>query len=350
MKKDIRSLTLEELKKEMTALGEPPHRARQIFSWLNSKNADSFRVMTDLPKKLIPELEKRYIIEELVCEERLKSKDGTEKFLWRLRDGEHIESVLISQKRRRTLCVSTQVGCRFKCPFCASGERGFKRNLSVSEITNQVLSAGKVCSCRISNIVFMGMGEPLDNYDNLVKAIRIINHPEGINIGSRKITVSTCGIIPGISKLKDVGLQIELSVSLHAADSALRDKLAPVNRKYPLQALVEACKEYSEYTGRIITLEYTLISGMNDSPKDAEKLAQIARDLKAKVNVIGYNPVSKKSAAKPSMKNIHTFMQRLKKRGVTVTLRRSRGDDIMAACGQLAATKRDRTAPPGAER
>lgn len=340
MKKDIKSLTLEELKKDMESLGEPSHRAHQIFSWLNSKSAESFHEMRNLPKKLISELEEKYTIEKLTCEERLNSKDGTEKILWRLSDGERVESVLIRQKKRSTLCVSTQVGCRFKCPFCASGEKGFKRNLSASEITSQVLSAGKIFNCRVTNIVFMGMGEPLDNYDNVAKAITIINHPEGINIGSRKITVSTCGIIPGILKLKDLGLQIELSVSLHAADNNLRNRLVPVNRKYPLETLIAACKEYTEHTGRVITLEYTLISGVNDSPLDAEKLSQVAKGLKAKVNIINCNPISKKGIAKSSSKSVHAFMERLKKRRTAVTLRRSRGDDIMAACGQLAAMKK----------
>jgi 23S rRNA (adenine2503-C2)-methyltransferase len=343
VKKDIRNSTPEEIKKEITVLGEPAHRARQISLWLYRRNAGSFAEMTDLPRKLIGELEKRFFIGRVECDDHLISKDGAERFLWKLSDGEHVESVLIKDKKRRTLCLSTQVGCRFKCPFCASGMRGFKRDLSVSEITAQVSSVSEICGCRISNIVFMGMGEPLDNYDNLVKAIRIINHPDGMNIGARKITVSTCGIVPGISKLKDVGLQIELSVSLHAADDELRNKLVPVNRKYPLKALIKACKEYRERTGRIITLEYTFIEGMNDSAGAAERLAKVARELKAKVNVISCNPASDTKGARPSGKKIRTFMERLKARGVTVTLRRSRGDDIMAACGQLAARKKGNT-------
>ncbi len=342
MKKDIKNFTPEELKKEITTLGEPAHRARQISLWLYRRNAGSFSGMTDLPKNLIAELEKRFFIGRPGCDDHLVSRDGTEKFLWKLSDGEHVESVLIKEKKRRTLCLSTQVGCRFKCPFCASGMKGFKRDLSVSEITAQVSSVSEICGCRISNIVFMGMGEPLDNYDNLVKAIRVINHPDGLNIGARKITVSTCGIVPGISKLKDMGLQIELSVSLHAADDDLRNKLVPVNREYPLRTLIKACKEYRERTGRIITLEYTFIAGMNDSPRAAEKLAKIARELKAKVNIISCNPAPGGKDARSSGKKIRAFMEKLKERGVTVTLRRSRGDDIMAACGQLAAKRASR--------
>jgi 23S rRNA (adenine2503-C2)-methyltransferase len=244
MKKDVRDLTLDELKKEITSMGEPAHRARQISRWLYGKNAESFEAMTDLPKKLIEKLDKEYFIKGLECAEHLVSKDGTEKFLWKLEKGRHVESVLIKEKNRKTLCLSTQVGCRFGCPFCASGKIGFVRDLTLSEITGQVLAAQGICGCRVTNIVFMGMGEPLDNYDNLVKVIRIINHPDGIGIGARKITVSTCGIVPGIRKLKDIGLQIELSVSLHAASDRLRDELVPVNRRYPLEKLIAACEVY----------------------------------------------------------------------------------------------------------
>jgi 23S rRNA (adenine2503-C2)-methyltransferase len=342
MKIDIRDLTLKKLTKEIVTLGEPPHRARQIFSWVNQKNADSFDKMSNLPKTLISNLKKKYDIGDLVCEERLRAKDGTEKFLWKLRDGKYVESVLIKEKSRITLCLSTQVGCRFKCRFCASGTGGFTRNLEVSEITGQVLSAQKISKCRVTNIVFMGMGEPLDNYQNLEKAIEIINHPKGIGIGARKITVSTCGIIPGIMKLKDIGLQIELSVSLHAANDQLRDELVPVNRRYPLEKLMQACEKYFEDTGRVVTLEYTIIKDKNDLLKDADKLAKIAKKLKAKVNLIGCNPYSNKDSGRPSADRVQAFKNRLRSRGVTTTIRRSRGGDIMAACGQLAAQKRDK--------
>ncbi|MEA3490216.1 MAG: 23S rRNA (adenine(2503)-C(2))-methyltransferase RlmN [Candidatus Omnitrophota bacterium] len=337
MKTEIRDLSLEELKKEMVYMGEPAHRAGQIFLWLNRKNAYSFKSMTNLPKSLVPKLEKRYVIGKLHCEEHLVSKDGTEKLLWRLKDGERIETVLIRQKKRRTLCLSTQAGCRFKCPFCASGLKGFVRDLSVSEILNQVFLAQEICKCRVTNIVFMGMGEPLDNYNNLVRSIRLINHPSGLAIGARKITVSTCGIVPGILKLKEIGLQIELSVSLHAANNTLRNELVPVNRRYPLEALISACKEYYETTGRVITLEYTLISGRNDSLKEAERLAKIAKELKAKINLITCNPFAERAYGAPDRKSITLFREKLRGRGATVTVRRPRGRDILAACGQLAA-------------
>jgi 23S rRNA (adenine2503-C2)-methyltransferase len=341
MKTDIRDLTLEELTEEIVAAGEPPHRARQIFSWVNQKNSCSFDKMSDLPRSIVPKLKKKYYIGSLVCRERLRAKDGTEKFLWQLEDGSYVESVLIKEKSRKTLCISTQVGCRFKCSFCASGAGGFNRNLRPSEITGQVLSAQSLTKCRVTNIVFMGMGEPLDNYQNLEKAIRIINHPKGIGIGARKITVSTCGIVPGILKLKDIGLQVELSVSLHAASDRLRDELVPVNKRYPLEKLMKACEEYYEDTGRVVTLEYTLIKDKNDLLKDADKLAKIAKRLKAKVNLIGCNPYSDKDSAMPSAGRVKAFKERLRSRGVTTTVRVSKGGDIMAACGQLAARERN---------
>jgi len=340
MKKDIRDLSLDELKEEITGMGQPPHRARQIFLWLNRKNAGSFDKMTDLPKSLIAQLKKKFIIGTLECAEHLKAKDGTEKFLWKLDDGEHVETVFIREKKRRTLCLSSQVGCRFKCPFCASGTGGFIRNLRVSEIIGQVLRAGEICACRMTNIVFMGMGEPLDNYDNLTGAIRMINHPDGAGIGARKITVSTCGIVPGILKLKEFPLQVELSVSLHAADDALRNELVPANRKYPLKELISACREYYEKTGRVITLEYALINGRNDSAGDAEKLARIAQKLKAKVNLIDCSPVAELACAGSGREKMGRFKERLRSEKVTVTVRKSRGGDILAACGQLAARRK----------
>ncbi|MGB2629667.1 MAG: 23S rRNA (adenine(2503)-C(2))-methyltransferase RlmN [Candidatus Omnitrophota bacterium] len=339
MKKDIRNLSVDELKQEMAAIGEPAHRARQVFRWLNRKNASSFTVMTDLPKKLIQKLDGMFTVGDLELKKRVRSKDDTEKFLWKLRDGELIESVLIKGKKRRTLCVSTQVGCKFKCPFCASGKRGLIRNLEVSEIIGQVLAAEKASGCSLTNIVFMGMGEPLDNCDNVMKSIRIINHPDGIGIGARKITVSTCGVVPGILRLSGIGLQVELSVSLHAANDALRDELVPINRRYPLEKLIKACEEYFAKTGRVITLEYTLIDGKNDSAGDAEELGRIAKKLKAKVNLIACNPVPESGTGKPAGKTVRVFQERLRRRGVNATLRRSRGDDIMAACGQLAAKR-----------
>ncbi|MBD3427153.1 MAG: 23S rRNA (adenine(2503)-C(2))-methyltransferase RlmN [Candidatus Omnitrophica bacterium] len=341
MKVDIRDFTLEELTSRIISMGEPAHRARQIFSWIYAKGADSFDEMTDIPGSLAERMDSEYTIGCLKCAERLKSGDGTEKFLWRLDDGYNIESVLIKEKKRRTLCLSTQVGCRYACRFCASGKMGFKRDLRVGEITGQLLSVQKKSAQRITNAVFMGMGEPLDNYPNLESSIKIMNDPLGIGLGARKITVSTCGIVPGIRRLMDIGLQVELSVSLHAPTDGLRDELVPVNRRYPLEELIRTCAEYTQRTKRVITLEYTLISQMNDSLECADKLAGIAKRLAAKVNLIACNPSADTGATPPEAKRVRTFTDCLRSRGVNVTLRRSRGSDIMAACGQLAARKRE---------
>jgi len=337
MKKNIRDLSLEELEKELVRMGEPPHRGRQIFTWLYSKNARGFSGMTDLPKGLAARLDERFTAGALSLVKRLRANDGTEKSLYELPDGGRIESVLIRSGRRATVCVSTQVGCRFACPFCASGMKGFTRNLTAGEIIEQVLLAGDAAGSRVNNVVFMGMGEPLDNYDNLERAIRTINDARGVNIGARKITVSTCGIVPGILRLKDLGLQVELSVSLHAADNALRNELVPVNRKYPLEDLVEALEQYRQATGRVVTLEYTLMKDKNDSLKDADKLAKIAKSLKAKVNLIPCNELAELAFGRTGKKRTGLFRGRLLSKGVTATVRITKGRDIQAACGQLAA-------------
>ncbi|MFH1664666.1 MAG: 23S rRNA (adenine(2503)-C(2))-methyltransferase RlmN [Candidatus Omnitrophota bacterium] len=336
MKRDIRDLTFRELEGEIIRMGEGAHRARQIFLWINRKGAGTFSVMTDLPKSLIKKLEKWFVVGGAECVKRVRSKDGTEKFLWRLKDGKHIESVLIKEKNRHTVCVSTQVGCRFRCPFCASGTRGFFRDLTVSEIVGQVTETAKLCGLRVTNVVFMGMGEPLDNYDNLVNAVRTINNPEGPGIGARKITVSTCGIVPGIRKLKELGLQVELSVSLHAVYDSLRDELVPVNKKYPLKELLSACREYYEETGREVTLEYTVIEGKNDSAREAATLAAIARGLNAKINLIKCSETGGEPGRVTGRESIRLFRERLLAKRAKVTIRKSRGADILAACGQLA--------------
>lgn len=337
MKKDIRDLSFEEISSLVELMGEPHHRAKQIFKWLYSKQALSFGEMTDVPKKLIQALENEFSVDNMLPEELAKSKDGTQKFLWKLSDGAHIESVMIPAKGRNTICVSTQVGCKFRCPFCASGAGGYKRDLTPGEIVGQVLMVQRSLGERITNVVFMGMGEPLDNFPNLARAIRLINGPEGLAIAARKITVSTCGLVSGINKLKGIGLQVELAVSLHATNDRLRDVLVPVNRKYPLSELIAALMDYFEATGRVITLEYALIKDVNDSSRDAENLAGIAKKIKAKVNlircnswgVIGYDASTERTA--------ELFKKTVESRGIKATLRRSRGSDIAASCGQLAA-------------
>ncbi len=334
MKENIRTLTFNEMEGTVLAFGEQKHRASQIFGWLYNKGAHDFSLMTNLPKAFQEKLKERFNIGSFVLEERLVSRDGTEKYLWRLADGHFIESVLIKEDKRKTVCLSTQVGCRVKCSFCASGAKGLIRNLETGEIVDQVMEIQKLSGEKITNIVFMGIGEPLDNYDNVVKSIKIFNDPNGLGIGARKITISTCGIIPGIKKLENLGIQVELSVSLHAPSNATRDKLVPINKKYPLERLTDACLEYYQRTGRVITLEYTLIKDINDSAKDAKDLAEIAKSVKAKVNLIGCNPVIHVYGSS-DREEIKKFRNIISSRGITVTVRKSKGLDIMAACGQL---------------
>lgn len=342
LKQDLRGLTTEDIEGALKLLGEPPHRARQIFSWVAGKGIEDPADMSNVPKALKEELKKKFYIGRLVSSEKLVSKDRTEKYLWELEDGEHVESVYLSGASRRTLCISTQVGCRIGCPFCCSGARGFTRNLTSAEIVSQVLEVQKLKKKRLTNLVYMGMGEPLDNYDNLVRSIKIINHPAGIGLGARKITVSTCGLAPEILKLKDLGIQIELSISLHASNNKLRNKLVPVNRRYPLKVLLDACEKYYTATGRVITLEYTVIKGMNDSENDIKDLAEIAKRLKAKVNLIGCSPSPSHDCASPGEEAVHAFEKRLSVLGAKVTVRRSKGSDILASCGQLAAKRSDK--------
>jgi len=333
---DIRDLTREELAAELAAMGEPAFRAGQIFGWLYAKGAGSFDDFTDLPKSLRRKLAGRFSFRPLEVEGFLRARDGTEKYLLRLQDGFGIETVVIPAGERRTICLSTQAGCKYACVFCASGRHGFKRNLVPSEIVGQILSLRTALDAALSNIVFMGMGEPLDNFDNLVRAVRILNDPRGMGIAARRMTVSTAGVVPGILRLRELGLQINLSVSLHAADDELRSRLTPVNRKYPLAMVVAACEDYLREGGRKITFEYILLDGVNDRPADADGLARLSYRLRAKVNLIPYSPVEGFDFRTPSPERIQAFLRRLEEKGAAVTLRRSKGRDIRAACGQLA--------------
>lgn len=336
VKQDIRDLSFKELAEELKDLGEPSYRAGQVFDWLYKRGTASFEAFTDLPKSLRIRLEEDFLLGSLELAERLVSADKTEKFLFRLADGNFIESVLIPADRRATLCLSTQVGCRFGCAFCASGLGGFKRNLRPSEIVGQVLFLQDKLSLHLTNFVFMGMGEPLDNYDNVSKAIQIMNDSRGLEIAARRITVSTVGVIPGIERLKTLGLQVNLSLSLHAVREDMRSKLLPISRKYPLQKVLQACQDYVRETGRMMTLEYILLRGLNDSAEDASRLASIARRLRAKVNLIPCSPVSGVDFIPPPVETNKLFLRRLREKGVKATLRRSKGADIQAACGQLA--------------
>lgn len=339
---DIRDLTLEELKEELRGLGQPSFRAIQAFAWIYRKGATRFDQFTDFPRELRERMAGRFSFGGLDPADVLESPDGVRKTLFRLEDGEFVETVFIPSGARRTVCVSTQVGCKFGCAFCASGLGGFKRDLRPGEITGQVLSLRDDFDDALTNLVFMGMGEPLDNLDGLFKALQILNAPEGMAMAARRMTISTCGIVPGIAALGGLGLQVNLSVSLHAADDEMRSRLMPVNRKYPLADLVKALQAYLAACGRLITFEYALFRGLNDRTQDADKLARLARRLKAKVNLIPFSPVAGLPFAAPSAEACRRFLLRLKTAGVSATLRASKGGDIQAACGQLAGRRRSR--------
>jgi 23S rRNA (adenine2503-C2)-methyltransferase len=334
---DIKNFTLTELEGVLKEWGERPYHAKQIFSWIYQRGAGSFDAMSDLSLVLRNRLKEDFCLSSLKLSKNFKSLDGTEKFLFELKDGNLLEAVNIPETDRITGCISTQAGCRFACRFCASGLRGFKRSLTAAEMAGEVMylcnSSG---AARLTHVVFMGTGEPLDNYENVLKAIRIINSAEGLGIGARRITISTCGIIPGIKRLAQEGLQIELSISLHAADDKTRASLMPINKKYPLKELIKACGEYIHKTGRQITFEYILIKGLNSGLQNAQKLSTILRGLRlSKVNLIPANPVKELKIGPPEKLEALLFKDYLLKQGLNVTLRRPRGKDIEAACGQL---------------
>jgi 23S rRNA (adenine2503-C2)-methyltransferase len=335
-KKDIQGLTLEELTAELKDMGEPAYRARQVFAWLHARGRTDFHDFSDIPRSLQDKLEERFLLGRLELAQRLTSSDGTEKYLFRLVDGRFIETVSIPSARRGTVCVSTQVGCKFGCAFCASGFGGFSRNLTAAEICGQVLSVRHDLKRPVTHVVFMGMGEPLDNFDEVSRALHLLNARAGAAIAARRMTISTCGLVPGIERLKNLGIQVELSVSLHAADDDLRDRLIPLNRTYPLSRLLTSLQSFIRVTGRKVTLEYALIAGLNDSLPAADRLVRFARRIKAKVNLIPLSDVGLKAFWPSSPAAVEAFRQRLESQGVPATIRRSKGGDIRAACGQLA--------------
>jgi len=335
-KKNINGLTLKELEGFLTDLQQESFHARQIFSWIYKKGVGDFGSMSDLPLGLRRLLRENFYIFDLKFIKLLRSKDGTEKLLFELHDGNFTEAVTIPTEKRITGCISTQAGCKFSCRFCASGLLGFKRNLTCAEMIEEVLYLKNNNPDRkITHLVFMGMGEPLDNYDNMLGAVRIINSSEGLKIGARRITISTCGIIPGIRRLAEEGLQIELSISLHAADDKIRSRIMPINKTYPLEDLLNACGEYIKKTNRQITFEYVLIKDINSDLQNAKKLSIILKPLNCKVNLIPVNVVKEQNIEPPNKSEILAFKDHLVKSGVNVTLRRPRGQDIEAACGQL---------------
>lgn len=336
MVEEIRNFTLEKLEANFRACGFEAYRAKQVFEWVYKKCEDDVSRMTNLPKDLKDFLSSYYSLSLPVVEKTQTSSDLTQKFLLRLKDDSCIETVSIPAKSRLTACLSTQVGCRYCCSFCASGSLGFKRNLSVSEILGQFLLICRNSNERVSNAVFMGIGEPLDNYENLMAAVRILNDKRGVNLGARKMTISTCGLPKGIERLSKEGLEVELSVSLHSAIDEKRDILMPVNKRFPLDELFGSLKAYYKATKRKITFEYILLGGYNTSLQDAEALCRRLKGLTVCVNLIPYNSVSCRMAFnEPSKLEVLFFKSHLMKKGIETTLRSSRGSDISASCGQL---------------
>jgi 23S rRNA (adenine2503-C2)-methyltransferase len=331
----IHGLSQAEVTDWCLAAGEKAYRASQLWNWLYVKRVPSWDEMKNLSVAFRERLAETFEIEPAKVLTVEGQAPETRKILVGLRDGDCVEEVLIPARERRTLCVSSQVGCRFACAFCASGQGGFARNLEPGEIVGQVLLGSREYGDRPTNIVYMGMGEPFDNYEAVLKSIRIINDGQGINIGARHITISTSGVIPGIERMAGEGFQVELSVSLHAPDDVLRDRLMPVNRKYPIAKLMEACARYVAATKRIITFEYTLIRGVNDSREQANALAKLARQLPSKINLIPLSPVDGFEGLPPAEGTIEMFIDVLAKAGVTSMVRASKGVNISAACGQL---------------
>jgi len=332
---DIKDFTRSELAVICKEQKAPAFHAGQIFEWIYKKGVTDFREMSNIPKTLASYLEDKYYFSLLKTLKREKSKDLTEKFLFGLSDGSAIETVLIPEERRRTLCVSSQAGCKFACSFCASGADGFIRNLSTSEIVNQFLSVNGLLEEKVTNVVFMGVGEPLDNFENVLKAVDILRDEKGINLGKRKVVVSTCGIVPAIRRLTELHLGIRLSVSLHSADDGKRLRLMSVNKLYNTASLIRALKEYVSKEGFPVTFEYVLIKGFNTNPDDARKLSMFVRGVPYKLNLIPYNANPFFEWQTPSKREIQEFTGILREKKVFYTLRRRRGDDISAACGML---------------
>ncbi|MCM1539073.1 MAG: 23S rRNA (adenine(2503)-C(2))-methyltransferase RlmN [bacterium] len=335
-KKDIKSMTLSELEQELAALGEPRFRAKQIYEWMHGKQAERFSDMTNLPKTLRERLEEQYTYTSLTVEKRLTSAiDGTQKFLFGLSDKNVVESVWMRYQHGCSVCISSQVGCRMGCSFCASTLGGLVRNLTASEMLEQVYQIGRLTGERVSHVVVMGTGEPLDNYDALVRFLALISDEKGLHISQRNITVSTCGLTDRIRQLAGEKLQITLALSLHAPDQETRERLMPVAKRYDIHDAVKACEDYFACTGRRITYEYALIGGVNDTPENARALAELIGGQNCHVNLIPLNPVKERRWVRSKQDAIAAFRDCLEKRGIPVTLRREMGKDIEGACGQL---------------
>ncbi|MGN1203335.1 MAG: 23S rRNA (adenine(2503)-C(2))-methyltransferase RlmN [Eubacterium sp.] len=336
MKTDIKSLTFEQLNNAVKDLSLPSFRTKQIYKWLHETGCTSFDEMTNISKDLRHRLSQDFYISFCKIEDKYVSKiDSTVKYLFRLADGEYIESVVMKYKYGYTICVSSQVGCKMGCTFCASTLAGFKRNLTAGEIESQIHSAQKDLNIRISHIVMMGIGEPLDNFDNVLAFLGNVNNESGLNISMRNITVSTCGIVDRIYDLMDRNLQLTLTISLHAPNDDIRSKTMPVNKIYPIDSLLNACRKYGEITGRRVSFEYTLIKDVNDSEQNAQELADRLKGSLCHINLIPVNDVKERGNVRSSKDAVIKFLNVLKNNGINATIRRTLGADINASCGQL---------------
>lgn len=336
---DLRSLTYEKLCEEIKAMGLPAFRAKQIYEWLHQKRAGSYDEMTNLPAALRERLKSEYPLAAVSVEQKLVSKfDGTVKYLFRLGDGEHVEGVRMAYKRGGSLCISTQCGCRMGCTFCASTLTGLCRNLTPSEMLSEVYLAAKDAEEngeKIASIVLMGIGEPLDNFDNVMDFLTIVTSEQGFNMGMRHISLSTCGLVDKIYKLAEKKLQLTLSVSLHAPNDEIRRRTMPVARRYPIDELIKACRDYFDTTGRRISFEYALIDGVNDQPEHAMELIALLKGMGAHVNLIPVNKVNETGYRRGKRETVEAFCKLLNDNGQNATIRRELGSDINAACGQL---------------
>ena len=333
--KNIKDYNLEELKKEMIELGEKPFRAEQIFKWIHQEKVKTFEEMTNLSLELRKRLEENYTMCNYKILKKQESKDGTIKYLFDVLDGNAIETVLMRYHHGNSICVSSQIGCKMGCKFCASTGINFIRSLTSGEIVEQIIAVEQDTGEKISNVVFMGIGEPFDNYDNVVNAIKIINNPKGLNIGARHISISTSGIVPKIYQLAEENIQCTLSISLHATSNEKRSSMMPVNNAYPIEELMEACKEYIKKTNRRISFEYALAKDNNDNLQDAKELVKLLKGMLCHVNLIPINKIENGKFDKSSNENIMKFRDYLNDHGIVATIRRELGSDIDAACGQL---------------
>ncbi|MBQ2450834.1 MAG: 23S rRNA (adenine(2503)-C(2))-methyltransferase RlmN [Lachnospiraceae bacterium] len=334
--KDIKSLTLPQLKMEMEALGEKAFRAKQLYEWMHVKLARSYEEMTNIPKSLIAKCEEHFVytsVKEVMVQ--TSAIDGTKKFLFELADGNYVESVWMKYHHGNSVCISSQVGCRMGCRFCASTLDGLERSLLPGEMLDQIYAISKATGERVSNVVVMGTGEPLDNYDNLLQFLRMLSDENGLHISQRNITVSTCGIVENMRRLADEKLQITLALSLHGSTQEKRAELMPIARKYDIQEVIDACRYYFEQTGRRITFEYSLVGGVNDTNEDAENLCKLIGDVNCHINLIPVNPIKERDYIESERRDILNFQNKLEKKHINVTIRREMGRDIDGACGQL---------------